>query len=96
MAQQAHFRGLGGVNTAELNAWEASIPVLARVLSDAGLGAVPVLLEHQLPLISKRVDAVLAGTHPTTGEPSYVVIELKQWSSATSFEGNPELVDGPG
>lgn len=95
MAQQSRFHGLGGTSTAEQNSWARSIPELAKVLDAAGLGNVPVLLEHQLPLTSKRVDAVLAGTHPTTGEPSYVVVELKQWSNASLFEGNPELVDVP-
>ncbi|GHA03704.1 ATP-binding protein [Streptomyces spiroverticillatus] len=40
------------------------------------------LIEFGLPLTSKRADAVLAGVHPKTGEPSYVVVELKQWSEA--------------
>ena len=79
----------------EIRSWHRSIPVLARDLQDAGLGSVEVLLEHQLPLTSKRVDAVLAGYHPTTGEPSYVLVELKQWSDASLFEGEPELVHVP-
>jgi hypothetical protein len=69
--------------------------VLGRDLLDAGLGRVEVLLEHQLPLTSKRVDAILAGFHPVTGDPSYVLVELKQWSEAHAFEEQRELVQVP-
>lgn len=75
----------------EARSWERSIPVLAAALGDAGLGDVEVVLEYGLPLNNKRVDAVLCGTHPTTGEPSYVVVELKQWSQAVPDEDDPEL-----
>ena len=45
------------------------------------------LFEYQLPLTSKRADVVLAGRHPRTGGASYVVVELKQWSSARAVRG---------
>lgn len=76
----------------EVNSWRASLPVLANDLIDAGLHKVEMLVEHQLPLTSRRVDVVLAGFHPRTGEPSYVLVELKQWSQAGVFEDEPELV----
>lgn len=66
----------------EVRSWERSIPVLAEDLRSAGLDKIEVLLEFQLPLSSKRVDAILAGVHPETGAPSYVLVELKQWSHA--------------
>ncbi|NMO32071.1 DUF2075 domain-containing protein [Streptomyces sp. GMY01] len=75
----------------EVRSWERSIPALAGVLNDAGLGEVEVILEYALPLNSKRADAVLAGVHPVTGEPSYVVVELKQWSQAEPDEDDPAL-----
>jgi uncharacterized protein len=80
----------------EIRSWERSLPVLAQDLVQAGLDRVEVLIEHHLPLTSKRVDAILAGAHPTTGAPSYVVIELKQWSGAEQYEddGTLVLVDG--
>jgi uncharacterized protein len=81
---------------AEVISWERSLPVLAADLLEAGLGKVEMLVEHHLPLTSKRADAVLAGAHPRTGKPSYVVVELKQWSRARQWENDPELmlVDG--
>jgi hypothetical protein len=82
----------------EIRSWDGSLPILARDLMDAGLGKVEVLLEMTLPLTSRRVDVVLAGQHPTTRQPSYVVVELKQWSKATAWEGDTILVsiDGSG
>lgn len=77
---------------AEVRSWERSIPVVARDLMDAGLGNVEVILEYQLPLTSKRADVVLAGRHPRTGRASYVVLELKQWSSAHLWEEDENLV----
>jgi len=82
----------------EARSWSRSIPVLAHDLVEAGLGNIEVLLEHRLPLSSRRVDAILAGSHPSTGTPSYVVVELKQWSGADLYEDDPTLVtvDGYG
>jgi hypothetical protein len=77
---------------AEMRSWERSLPVLAQDLVQAGLDNVEVLVEHHLPLTSKRADVVLAGQHPKTGEPSYVVIELKQWSQAKAWQDDRELV----
>ncbi|MFI6942040.1 DUF2075 domain-containing protein [Streptomyces sp. NPDC050418] len=75
----------------EMRSWERSIPVLTAALNDAGLGEVEVMLEYALPMNSKRADAVLAGIHPRTGAPSYVVVELKQWSDVVPDEDDPVL-----
>ncbi|MFJ5289000.1 DNA/RNA helicase domain-containing protein [Streptomyces sp. NPDC088348] len=78
--------------SSEIRSWERSIPALTGALLDAGLGDVEVMLEYGLPLTSKRADAVLAGVHPVTGEPSYVVVELKQWSEAQPDEADDDPV----
>ncbi len=78
-------------SASEVRSWERSIPALAAALNDADLGDVEVMLEYALPLNSKRADVVLAGVHPATGEPSYVVVELKQWSQAEPDEDDPVL-----
>ncbi|SDX93684.1 hypothetical protein SAMN05661080_01760 [Modestobacter sp. DSM 44400] len=80
---------------AEARSWDASLAALAADLEQAGLGGVEVLAEYQLPLSSKRIDVVLAGEHPGRGGPSYVVLELKQWTQASLFEGEAELVLQP-
>ncbi|MCW8215831.1 DUF2075 domain-containing protein [Streptomyces griseolus] len=75
----------------EVRSWERSIPALTNALIEAGLGEVEMMLEYALPLTSKRADVILAGVHPRTGEPSYVVVELKQWSEAHPEEDDPLL-----
>lgn len=85
--------GVGLPGRGERRSWEHSLAALARDLEDAGLSDVEVILEHRLPLSSKRVDVILAGEHPQTARPSYVVVELKQWGSAASWEGSDTLVD---
>lgn len=80
----------------EMRSWERSLPVVAADLLDAGLSGVEMLIEYRLPLTSKRADVVLAGIGRTTGEPVYVVLELKQWSEATLFDGDPRLVSVAG
>ena len=80
---------------AERRSWERSIPVLAADLVDAGLGDVEMLLEFKLPLSSKRADVVLAG-FASSGDPRYVVVELKQWSEAHRFEDSDTLVSVSG
>ena len=80
---------------AERRSWERSIPVLAADLVDAGLGDVEMLLEFKLPLSSKRADVVLAG-FGHSGQPRYVVVELKQWSEAHRFEDSDTLVSVSG
>ncbi|RIV41520.1 DUF2075 domain-containing protein [Micromonospora radicis] len=88
-----HLRAMRhGVSPAERRSWASSLPVLAQDLADAGLGQVEVLVEYQLPLTSRRIDAVLAGVDPRGGEDSYLVVELKQWSSAVAYEGSETLV----
>jgi hypothetical protein len=79
----------------EQRSWDRSLPVLAQDLLDAGLSKVEVLIEHRLPLTSKRVDAILAGVGHD-GTDRFVVVELKQWSEAELFEEDPELVLVPG
>ncbi|MEU1123081.1 DUF2075 domain-containing protein [Streptomyces sp. NPDC005899] len=75
----------------EVRSWERSLPALTGALLDAGLDDVEMLIEYSLPLTSKRADVILAGLHPSTGEPSYVVVELKQWSQAYAEEEDPLL-----
>ncbi|MDQ2627221.1 MAG: DUF2075 domain-containing protein [Actinomycetota bacterium] len=96
LLEQMLFRTGRRASLAEQMSWQGSLPVLADDLVAAGLGDVEMLVEYHLPLTSQRADVVLAGIHPATGQPSYVVVELKQWSAASSFEGDPELVEVPG
>jgi uncharacterized protein len=95
LANQMAHRMRRSASAAEVRSWDASLAALAADIEQAGLGGVEVLAEYQLPLSSKRIDVVLAGEHPGRGGPSYVVVELKQWTRASLFEGEPELVFQP-
>ncbi len=76
----------------EVRSWERSLQVLVGDLEDAGLDKVEMLIEYRLPLTSKRADVVLCGEHPKTAEPSYVVVELKQWTRACKAPGTESVV----
>ncbi|SDL36393.1 hypothetical protein SAMN04488074_110238 [Lentzea albidocapillata subsp. violacea] len=82
--RSTHFRSVG---KPELESWRHSSKALLKVLKKAGLGECQVLLEHALPRSSLRVDAIVCGHHPASGRPSYVFVELKQWSSVHSVQG---------
>ena len=81
----------------EAASWRHSVTDLAHVLRDAGLGHVHMFIEYLLdPAIagpsSAPMDVVLAGAHPVTRAPSYVVVELKQWSQVEPVDGTPDRV----
>lgn len=92
IAEEMQIRTGRRPSSGEYLSWQRSIPALRADLVDAGLGEVEMLFEYQLPLTSKRADVVLVGRHPTTGGPSYLVVELKQWSHAERFEDSDTLV----
>lgn len=92
LAEQMSIQTGNSPSASERRSWERSLPALRADLVDAGLHGVEMLVEYQLPLTSKRADVVLAGVHPHTGHPSYVVVELKQWSRAEAYEGSDTLV----
>ena len=92
LAEQMSIQTGHSPSASERRSWEQSLPALRADLVDAGLHDVEMLVEYQLPLTSKRADVVLAGVHPRTGHPSYVVVELKQWSRAEAYEDSDTLV----
>lgn len=92
LTEQFRFQIGNNPSPAEVRSWDRSLAVLAGDLADAGLEKAELLVEYQLPLTSKRADAVVCGVHPKTGLPSYVVVELKQWSSASILAGTDDVV----
>ena len=89
LSESFRFAFGAAASASECRAWARSLPVLAQDLSSAGLGQVEVLIEYQLPQTSKRADVVLCGTHPRSGRPSFVVVELKQWTQASATDSTP-------
>ncbi len=92
LSEQMSIRTGHRASAGERRSWERSLPALRADLIAAGLEDVEMLFEYQLPLTSKRADVVLAGQHPVTGGPSYLVVELKQWSHAERYEDSDVLV----
>ncbi|MFI9388592.1 DNA/RNA helicase domain-containing protein [Kutzneria sp. NPDC052558] len=80
--------------TGEVGAWRKSLPILLDLMRRADMANVQVVLEHRLPYSPKRVDAVLCGVHPGTDEPSYMLVELKQWSGPIVAEAGGFRVNG--
>lgn len=70
------------IRSGEVRAWRNSLREFLSDLDQAGLGDIEVLLEHRLPHSPKRVDVILCGVHPDAGTPTFVLVELKQWSVA--------------
>ncbi|MEV0686632.1 DUF2075 domain-containing protein [Nocardia sp. NPDC050378] len=71
---------LGGGKSMK-RSWDASLPVFAQRLVDAGLGDIDMLIEYPMPETAKSAaDVVLAGIDPRDGTRIYFVVELKQWS----------------
>lgn len=98
LSEQYGFQLGRSAPPAEVRSWERSLSVLSSDLKDAGLDDVEVLVEYKLPLSSKRADVVLCGQHPKSGNKSYVVVELKQWSRAVLLDGTTDVcvLDGYG
>ena len=92
LTEQFRFRRGHSPSPSEVRSWDRSIGVVVNDLHDAGLQDVEMLLEYQLPLTSKRADIVLCGLHPQTGDSSYVVVELKQWTEAMPKDGTDDVV----
>lgn len=92
LAEQMRFQIGNYPSESEKKSWKSSLRELSSLLVDTGLGSVNVLLEYQLPYSSKRIDAVLIGSDPKSGNPSVVVVELKQWTDANPVIGSQEVV----
>jgi hypothetical protein len=63
----------------EVTSWRNSLGAMATVLQLADLTDQGILVEVRLPLSSRRLDVLITGQNPTTGDAA-VVVELKQWT----------------
>ncbi|MBB5083336.1 hypothetical protein [Nonomuraea endophytica] len=81
----------GELNPQEVDSWRNSIPSVIGLLLEAGLDDVQVLIELKTPISDVRMDMVLIGSIPGTGQMSLVVVENKQWQWAAPGPA-PELV----
>ena len=78
-------------NDAEHNAWDNSLPYMRDVLNTSDISDdCKLAIEFQIPLTSKRVDFLIAGTD-SEGHNNIVVIELKQWETS-GMTSRPDIV----
>ena len=78
------FRELGITreSIAEFKSWENSLPRIALILANSRIDKdVQVAIEYQIPLTSKRVDLMIAGSDGNRD--NVVIVELKQWENCT-------------
>lgn len=67
-------------NDNEVLSWKNSLPILIKLINQAGLTDLDLIMEYETPLNS-RIDALLVGYNKVTSRPTAMIIELKQWQS---------------
>ena len=88
--KQAFFDAFGwNPPESEVRSWRNSSKALSNAIELGGLDDHGLLLENQLPLTSKRLDAMITG-HDREGRPGAVIVELKQWTDDVA----PSRVEG--
>ena len=87
LAAQMLFQMGNSPSPAEKRSWENSLVEISELFIQCGLGDVNLLVEYQLPYSSKRIDLIALGSNPKNDSPTVIVIELKQWTNASIFEG---------
>ena len=74
--------GINYFSDSQVNAWNASLPEMAKVLKDSGVDSdVDVAVEYKLVQSRDRIDFLICGDDDN-GHENVVVVELKQWSQA--------------
>ena len=84
----AHYRY--NPSHGEVRSWEESLARLGLVISAARLEDHGIFLEYQLPLTSRRLDALITG-EDSQGAQNAVIVELKQWEKSSPSDAD-ELV----
>lgn len=79
--------------TSQYRAWSNSLQFMENMLRRSKAPkSCGVLIEYNLPSTSRRVDFIVTGYDQKEGKPSFVVIELKQWSEAKVVPEKPGIV----
>jgi len=87
-AFKASFRYEPG--PAEVNSWRNSLRAMALVFERAHLKDNGVILEYQLPAMSRRLDCMITGRDREKSAKA-VIVELKQWDKCEDTEGESIL-----
>ena len=75
----------------ELGIWRQAVSALSRLLVEAGRKEVEVIIGRYAGPAGEMTDVTLAGFHPSTGEPSYVAVEVKGWRGLVVDPGDSRL-----
>ncbi|MBS3986930.1 MAG: DUF2075 domain-containing protein [Erysipelothrix sp.] len=77
----------------EIRSWTNSLIHMKEVLDDASIpDNVGVAIEYKIPNTSKRVDFIVSG-YSDNHKPTALIIELKQWESATKITSKDGIVE---
>ena len=82
ISDQMRLAGINYFGESQVNAWNASLPEMAQVLSESDIDRdIDVAVEYKLVQSRDRIDFLICG-NDDTGHENVVVVELKQWSQA--------------
>ena len=77
----------------EIRSWTNSLIHMKEVLDDTSIpDNVGVAIEYKIPNTSKRVDFIVSG-YSDSHKPTALIIELKQWESATKITSKDGIVE---
>lgn len=77
------------VNDSEYRSWQQSLNFLNNAFNISGLKKNPIIIEHELPYSSRRIDVLVFGSTLQKNE-SIVLVELKQWSNENVIDVETE------
>ena len=82
ISEQMRQNGITYFSDSQVNAWNASLPEMARVLMESDIDKdIDVAVEYKLVQSRDRIDFLICGDDES-GKKNVVVVELKQWSQA--------------
>ena len=82
ISNQMRMNGINYFGESQVNAWNASLPEMAKVLKESDTDQdIDVAVEYKLVQSRDRIDFLICGNDEKEKE-NVVVIELKQWSQA--------------
>lgn len=84
--EEVRRRGLNAGQDREYNSWQNSMQFMRNIVDDTDIdNEVEIAIEYNIPLTSKRVDFIIAGSDSQKKD-NVVIVELKQWSNAQKVD----------
>ena len=90
--RESYNTKIGKVNQGELRSWENSLLHMYMALDNPEIPAdAGVAIEFNIPNTSKRVDFIISDKDES-GKSNLVIVELKQWETATVVENKDGII----